>query len=284
MQLNQCSEDYLRTMNIPVMQGRFLSATEVANKSHFAVVNQVFADRYYDSKNVLGRLVRVSRLKAPPSNLADDGFEIIGIVRNTLNNTGEDEEIRPEVYIPYTVTGATGWLIVSAANPESIAKSVRAQVYAIDPEQPVMRERTLENYMDEWVYSRPKFNLLLFGIFASFGLALALLGIYGVISHGVSQRTQEIGLRMALGARVADVVEMVLGRGATLMAAGIAAGLAGSFATVRVLANQVFRLSTFDPLSFAAVSLLLFAAGIFACFVPARRAARVDPATALRYE
>jgi putative ABC transport system permease protein len=259
--VNQCNESYTKVMSIPLVQGRFLSETAVANSLHEAVVNQSFADRYYEGKNVLGRMVRLPRLRSAPFNVKDDAFEIVGVVRNTLNNVGEKEEFLPEMYFPYTVTGATGWLIIAAQNPDAVAKSVRTQVYALDAGQPVMRERTLEAYLQEWVYSRPKFSLLLFGIFAGFGLVLALLGIYGVISHGVSQRTQEIGVRMALGARVADVVAMILWKGAALVGVGILAGLAASFASARVLASQVFRLSTFDPVSFTAVSLLLFSAG-----------------------
>jgi putative ABC transport system permease protein len=282
VQLNQASEGYLSAMGIRLVRGRGLTETDVANAAHFAVVNEAFADRYYEGQNALGRMIRLPK-PPPPSNLTDIGFEIVGIVRNTTNDI-EADRVVPEMYIPYTVMGMTGWLIVSGPNAEGLSKIVRGKVYELDPEQPVAQERTLEALLREFVYSRPKFNLLLFGIFAAMGLVLSLLGIYGVISHGVAQQTQEIGLRIALGAGFGDVMRMVLGRGAVLLGLGILAGLLGSLASVRVLANQVFRLSTFDPVSFIAASVLLFGAGIAACFWPARRAARVDPSTALRYE
>lgn len=281
--LFQCSDEYLKAMNIALTQGRAFSETDVANAAHFAVVNQAFADRYYEGKGVLGRVIRLPLLSTLPMPPASNAFEVVGVVRNTTNDI-ESDRILPEVFIPYTVTAASGYLIVAAPRPESLARSVRAQVHAIDAEQPVMQERTLESLLGEYVYARPKFNLLLFGIFAAIGLALSLLGIYGVISHGVSQRTQEIGIRIALGAGFLDVMRMVLGRGAALVGLGILVGMIGSVASVRVLAHQVFRLSTFDPVSFIAVAVLLFAAGLLACAWPARRAATVDPTTALRYE
>jgi putative ABC transport system permease protein len=283
VRFNMSSEGYPDTMHIPLVRGRILTETDVANKSHVALVNESFATHYYTAGSVLGRMVRIPRLGNTPFNLKDTSFEIVGVVRDTMNDI-ENDRIQPELYLPYTLTGISGWLIVTGPHAAALMNPVRAQVYAIDSEQPVGRERTLEQLLDEWVYSRPKFSLLLFGIFAGFGLALSLLGIYGVISHGVAQRTQEIGIRIALGAGFLDVMRMVLGRVAALLGIGIAVGLAGSLASVRVLSNQVFRLSTFDPVSFIGVSVLLFAAGLAACFWPARRAAKVDPLTALRYE
>jgi ABC-type antimicrobial peptide transport system permease subunit len=138
--------------------------------------------------------------------------------------------------------------------------------------------------LNDYVYARPRFNLLLFTVFAVLGLTLALFGVYGVIANSVSQQTREIGIRIALGATSKQVIGMVLTGGAKLLALGIALGLAGSLASVRVLSGLVRNISTFDPYSFMAVTLLLFAAGLLASFLPARRAARVDPVTALRNE
>lgn len=277
------SADYPKLMNIPLLQGRLLTETDMANNAHFAVVNEAFAKQYYEDQGVVGRMVRIPRFGMPPFSLKNTAFEVVGVVRNTTNDI-EADRIRPEMYLPYTTTGSQVSLLIAGTHPEGLSKAVRAQVYAIDSEQPVTQERTLESLLGEWVYSRPKFNLFLFGIFAALGLMLALLGIYGVISHGVSQRTQEIGIRIALGAGFIDVMRMVLGRGVALVGIGVLIGLVGSLASVRVLSNQIFRLSTFDPVSFIGVAALLFAAGLFACFWPARRAAKVDPAIALRYE
>jgi putative ABC transport system permease protein len=144
--------------------------------------------------------------------------------------------------------------------------------------------KTIETMLNDWIYSGPRFNLLLFSIFAALGLSLALLGIYGVISSSVAQRRHEIGIRMALGASFSQVVGMVLNSGMRLVGTGVVVGLILSVLSVRVLARQVWKLSTFDPYSFAAVSVLVIAAGLSACFWPARTAARIDPMSALREE
>src|SRR6516162_8240165 len=165
-----------------------------------------------------------------------------------------------------------------------MSNAVRAQVYAIDKDQPGTEVKTEQRLLQDFVYARPRFNLFLFSIFAALGLILALLGVYGVVSSAISQRTQEIGIRMALGATFREVVVMVLTSGAKLVGAGVVLGLIGSLLSVRVLAQQVWNLSTFDPYSFVAVSMLVLIAGLLACFVPARTAARVDPISALRHE
>jgi putative ABC transport system permease protein len=191
----------------------------------------------------------------------------------------------PELYIPYTILGMADYLIVATAGPpSSLANAVRAQVYQVNKNQPVTDVGTLEVMLSEYVYSRPRFNLLLFAIFGGLGLVLAIAGVYGVISNLVAQRTQEIGIRLALGARFPQVIGMILGAGAKLVGAGIVLGLIGSLLSVRVLKSQVSKLSTFDPISFIAVALLLLFAGLFASYWPARRATKVDPITALRHE
>jgi putative ABC transport system permease protein len=191
----------------------------------------------------------------------------------------------PEIYIPYTTIGqANELLVLTKGAPETLLRAVRAQVYAIDKDQPVTDVKTIETMLDEWIYAGPRFNLLLLSIFAALGLVLALLGIYGVISSSVAQRTHEIGIRMALGANFSRVIWMVLASGMRLVGAGVVAGLILSVLSVRVLARQVWKLSTFDPYSFAAVSVLVVAAGLLACFWPARTAARIDPMSALREE
>ena len=174
--------------------------------------------------------------------------------------------------------------VLGQGRPEALDKAVREQVYAVDGGQPVMEVKTAESMLGEYVYARPRFNLFLFGLFAAIGLSLALFGVYGVIANTVAQRTHEIGIRIALGASFSQVIGMILSVGARLLAIGVAVGLAGSLASVRVLKGLVTNVSTFDPFSFVAVTVLLFAAGLFASFWPARRAARVDPVTALRQE
>lgn len=161
---------------------------------------------------------------------------------------------------------------------------MKAQVFAVDPGQPVMEEKPLEALLAEDAYAQPRFNLLLFAIFAALGLALALSGIYGVVSHAVEQQTREIGIRVALGASPSRVIAAVMGLSARLLAVGVGVGLAGSLASARLLKSLVHNVSPLDPYSFFAMTALLFSAGLFAAFWPALRITRVDPVKALREE
>jgi len=282
--IHTVNEGYAKAMNIGLVEGRAMDQYDVANSAHIALVNQAFVRRYLSERDSLGRHVTIPFLLTPDFHLADASFQIVGVLRDALNNVPEREAL-PEVYIPYTVTGVANQLIVLAkGRPDALMSAVRAQVYAIDKDQPVTDVKTIETMLNEWVYSRPRFNLLLFSLFAVLGLLLALLGIYGVISSSVAQRTHEIGIRMALGATFSRVVGMVLASGMRLVGAGVALGLILSVLSVRVLARQVWKLSTFDPYSFAAVAVLVVAAGLSACFWPARAAARIDPMSALREE
>jgi len=282
--VDQSSEGLVQAMGIPVVQGRFFSRGEVHSRLHLAVVNQAFVRRYFSGRDALGGVIRLPRLKTAPAKLADPSFQIVGVVKDTLNRIQTNETI-PEVYIPHSLAGMADRLFVRGrGRPEGLGKPIAAEVFAIDPGQPVMDIWTLDTALRDEVYARPRFNLLLFTVFAVLGLILALFGVYGVIAHSVAQRTREFGIRLALGASSRQVIGMVLSLGAKLIAAGILLGLVGSLASVRVLAGLVQNVSTLDPLSFAAVTVVLFPAGLFASFWPARRAARVDPVTALRDE
>jgi len=247
-------------------------------------VNQSFARQYLTGESPLGRTVRIAALRKPPYELTDDAFQVVGVVQDAVNQISNNVTM-PEVYIPYSLAGLADELVVQAATkPEAVQRAVRAQIYSLDSTQPVTDVMPLETMMNQFVYARPRFNLFLFAIFAGLGLTLALLGIYGVISTAVAQQTREIGIRIALGATFSQVIGMVLGSGLKLLVVGVVIGLAGSLACARVLSGLVRNVSTFDPYSFAAVAALLFAAGLFASFWPARRAARVDPMSALREE
>jgi predicted permease len=282
--VEQTNEDFLKAMGTPLVKGRFFTAQEVFGKIHSAAVNEAFVQRYFLGRDALGRIVRVPRLGSAPANLSDTSFQIVGIVKNTVNRMATRETI-PQMYIPYTLAGMADRLyVLGHMRAEDLDKGVREQVYAVDRGQPVTEVKTLETLIGENVYARPRFNLLLFSVFAALGLILALFGVYGVISNTVSQRTREIGIRLALGASLQQVIRMVLGSGFRLVGVGIAVGLIGSLASVRFLSSQVRNVSTFDPYSFAVVTVLILATGLFACFWPARRAARVDPVTALREE
>jgi predicted permease len=282
--IHQVNRDYTNAMGIALLRGRTFSESEVAAKQHVALVNEAFVRTYLGAADPLGRTLRVPRLRRAPFSLTDDSLQIVGVVRDALNR-GVRNEIAPEVYVPFTLAGVANYLLVrTRMDPAAVTNSVRGQVYAIDKNQPVTDVRTMETLIGEWMFSQPRFNLVLFSIFAVLGLALAVVGVYGVISNSVSQQTQEIGVRIALGAGFGNIAGMVMRRGMKLLLAGIGVGLVGSFAAARVMAQQIWRVPAFDVPSLAIVSGLLLGVGLWACFWPARRAARVDPMVALRWE
>jgi ABC-type antimicrobial peptide transport system permease subunit len=226
----------------------------------------------------------VQRLKELPFGARHDSFQIVGVVRDTPNN-GLDEPVMPEIYIPFTVTGlAIQVAIRTEVEPLTLARLVTSRVHAVDSAQPVTNLATLETVVRENVYATPRFNLVLLTVFATVGLALAIVGVYGVMSSAVAQERHEIGVRMALGADAATVSRMILARGARLLLAGTAVGLVASLIAGRFLAREVWNVTAFDPIAFGGVALLLVAAGLQACYWPARRASRTDPLIALRTE
>jgi predicted permease len=284
VQVHQINEGYPVVFNIALVQGRMFTRSEIESKQPLALVNEALVKRHFGGADPLGRAIRAPRLRQPPFNLAQDTFQITGVVRDVVNGN-PFEGTRPELYIPYTFVAAADRVVARAAgNPAALAPVLRSHVYAIDRDQPVMNVTTLDRMLDEFAFAQPRFNFVLFAVFAVLGLSLALIGVYGVISQSVAQRTQEIGVRMALGAHASDVARMVTLEGGKLLGIGIAVGLAASWAVTRVLRNQVWSTSTSDPLTFTLVSLSMLAVGFAACFWPARRAARVNPVDALRHE
>ena len=282
--VHQVSGEYTAMLGIALLQGRLFTDAEMYGRRHLAVVNQAFVRRYFAGQEPLGRAVHIPRMMTPPFNLTDGSFQIVGIVRDTLNRSLRNE-VQPELYMPYTVTGLADRLVVlTQADPATVTNAVRSQVYALDKDQPVTEVRTMQAMLDNFVFSGPRFSLVLFTVFAALGLSLAVIGVYGVISHAVSRRKQEIGVRIALGASSSQIVRMVLSSGLVLIGAGIVLGLAGSAAAARVLQQMIWKVSPFDPLSFAVVAGVLLMVGIQACLWPAFRAARVDPVSVLRSE
>jgi len=282
--VHHVSAGYADAMQIHVVAGRQLSVSDVDQRLPVALVNERFVRRRLDGAPALGRTVRIPRLRDAPFSVADDTFEIVGVVRDTLN-AGLGEPVLPEVYVPFTTTGASGMFVVRThGDPAALTRAIVAQVYAIDAAQPVTQVQTLETILREDELATPRFNAILLSIFAATGFLLAIVGVYGVMSSAVAQERQEIGVRLALGAGRGAIRRMVILRGARLLAAGIVLGGLAAFAAGRLFAQQVWRIPAFDPLAFAAVAAVLFAVGIAACYLPARRAMRVDPMTALRQE
>jgi putative ABC transport system permease protein len=192
----------------------------------------------------------------------------------------------PEVLVPYTVTGnfERGILVRTAGNPVALLSPVRREIWAVDSRVALTMTRTLEDFLRDFSYSQPRFVLTVLGVFAGVGLVLVGIGVYSVISYTVSRQTQEIGIRMALGASRGNVLGMVMRMGLWLMGAGLLVGLAASFAVNKVLATQLWGVTTRDPLTYVGVTLVVLIAGAAACWFPATRATRVDPLIALRFE
>lgn len=282
--IHQINSDYPKALGIGLLAGRLFAESEVNGKQQLAIVNQTFVRSRIDGRDPLGRLVRIARLKQPPFGIRDDSFQIVGVVKDTLNR-GLTNEVMPEIYLPFTISGQADSLVtLTQTDPASIAKAVLGQVYAIDSNQPVTNLMTIERVLQEGAYAGPRFNLALFAVFACIGLALAVIGVYGVMASSVAQQTHEIGIRMALGASPGKISGMIIKRGSQLLLAGIVVGLAGSFLTARLLAGQIWNVSPFDPITFGSVSIILLIAGLQACAWPARRAARIDPIAALRQD
>ncbi|HWR51948.1 MAG TPA: ABC transporter permease [Bryobacteraceae bacterium] len=281
---SQVNPGYLKIFGFRLLAGRLPSEHEVAAQQRIAVVNDAFVKRYLSGRSALGAIVRVPRLARDPYKLPETGFEIAGVVSNVLNEDPK-EGVQPEMFVPYTVLGrADNVSVLAAVDPASLSKTLAAEVYAIDPDQPVTDVRTVQETLERWAFSGPRFNLILFGVFAALGLILATVGVYGVISNTVARRTQEIGLRLALGAAFTDVTWLVLRRGMILIAIGLAFGLAATLAAGRLLRSYMSAVAEFDITALAAVSAVMVLSGAIACFWPAQRAARVDPSIALRTE
>jgi putative ABC transport system permease protein len=211
--------------------------------------------------------------------------EIVGVTADE-KNSGIQDPIRPEIFVPYTVTGAyqRGILVRTSRDPMLLLNPVRDQIWAVDRSVALTLTGSLTDYLKQFSYSGPRFTLTLLGIFAGVGLVLVALGVYSVTAYTVSRQTHEIGIRMALGAGRADVLRMVMWMGLQLVAFGVGVGLLASWGATRAIASQLWGVSAHDPLTLVGVSAVLLAVGCAACYFPARRATRVDPMVALRYE
>jgi putative ABC transport system permease protein len=269
--------DYFRTMGMRIIKGRAFTARDADLAPKVAIVNESMARRFWPNQDPIGK--RISTDYLPPV-----WREIVGVVED-VRHAGYDSDPAPEMYFPYSQHSQSSIDLVvrTETDPMPLASAVERAIWAVDKDQPVTRIKTMERMMADSVAPR-RLTVVLIGIFASLALVLATGGIYGVISYTVGQRTHEIGVRMAMGARSVDVLKLVVGQGLRLVAVGVAAGLAGSIALTRVLARFLFGVTPTDPLTFAAVSVLLVTVALLASYIPARRASQVDPVNALRYE
>jgi putative ABC transport system permease protein len=277
------SPGYFRAMGIPLMRGRWFDEHDTLKSAPVAMVDESFARRFWPNQNPVGK--RISFADNPKAE--DDWMTVVGVAGSIRQENPASRYMTiyqpvAQVQVPFFLQ-VVSFVVRSNANPASLAPALRAQVWNVDKNLPI---RAIASMQDLLYVStaEPRFQTRVLASFSSIAFLLAIVGIYGVMAYSVTQRTQEIGIRMAIGAERRHIVHMILWRSAALVLGGLGIGLAGAWAATRVLKNFLFEVTPFDPLTFAAVSLLLALVALVACYIPARRAAAIDPLVALRYE
>jgi len=280
-----CSPAYFNTLKIPLLRGRLLSEDDIDAGRFVAVINQTFVHKYFANDDPVGQKFKFNVFDHIDLTPHDAYFEIVGVVAD-IKNQGLQDPPMPQAYIPYTVTAYANRAILvrTAVNPLSLLKNVREEIWAVDRNVAFTEAGTLTSFLQRYSYAEPEFGILSLGLFAAIGLLLTAIGVYSVTAYAVSLRTREIGIRMALGAQRNDILRMVLRKGLVLVTCGILVGMATSLAVARLLASEIWGVSPNDPWTFFTVLVVILAVGAAACLFPARRATRVDPLTALRYE
>jgi putative ABC transport system permease protein len=271
--------DYFSTMKIPIIRGRFFDDRDTMESQPVAIIDETMSRKYWPNEDPVGKRIT---FQGGPNNPV--WREIVGIVGH-VKHRGLEGESRVQYYIPHSqVQNANMNLVVRAgADPTSLTGAVRGAISGLDKDLPVFRVKTMEQFVADSMAQR-RFAMSLVGIFAAVAMALACVGLYGVLSYSITQRSHEIGIRMALGARAADVLRLVVGQGMLLALVGVALGSVAAFLLTRLMANLLFGVTPGDPLTFASIAALLTLVALLACFAPARRATKVDPIDALRYE
>jgi putative ABC transport system permease protein len=274
--VRQITPDYLQTMRIPLLRGRVFNQQDIAGVKPVVIINRTVAQKYFPAQDPIGRHLANSRDKIQ--------MEIVGVVGD-VKFTGLNTPYIPEMYMPQAQNpAATMTLVVcSTSNPQPLIAAVRQKTAEIDPDLPLSNIASMSEVVSASV-AQPRLTAQFTGFFAGLALLLTAVGIYGVLAYSVTQRTHEMGIRMALGASRVEILKMVVGQGMKLVLAGLVFGLVVSLAVTRLLSTLLFGTSARDPLTFAAVTLLLIVVALLAAYIPARRAAQVDPIVALRYE
>jgi predicted permease len=275
-QLNNITPNFFETLRIPLVSGREFNDADRATTNPVAIANEAMARHFWPNENVVGK--RFHFFGDPTLR------EIVGVVRNTVvNNIGEEPQ--PLAYLPLTqnYSPAAVLQVRTSGRPEALISTVRAQVQSLDNNLALTNVQTIEEVIGQALWA-PRMGAAMLAVFGALALILAVIGVYGVLSYSVNQQTREIGIRIAMGAQTDGVLRLVVGQGMRLAAAGLVLGLLVAFAAMRLLGSLLFGVSAHDPLTFAGVSLVLALAAVLACYIPARRATKVDPIIALRYE
>ena len=276
-QVRVTTPDYFDAIGTALRRGRLFSAQDDANATRVVLINEAFARKFLPGQEPIGQRINFGGGEKETQ-------EIIGVVAD-VKNDDVDEAVDPIAYSPYAQNpwSTMSLVIRGTQDPTRLASAVRSEVQALDPNLPVSNIKPVRQMIDERISPKRLMTYIL-GVFALIALLLASVGIYGVMSYAVTQRTREIGVRMALGAQAVDVLKLVIKNGMTMALVGVAIGLAGAYALTRLLANLLFKVAPTDLVTFAAVSVSLMVVALIACYVPARRATKVDPLVALRYE
>jgi putative ABC transport system permease protein len=277
------TDQYFEAMNVPLLGGRMFNNFDTVRSPLVTLINQTMAHRYFPDEDPVGKKMTVMfRGRGGPGQARS--LEIVGVVGD-VRHDGLDREARSEFFQPYsqTTSGSIIFAVRTTGDPGNIIPILKARIWEIEATLPFYATATLDTLVSTSVKAR-RFSVVLLGAFASLALALAVIGIYGVMSFATSQRTREIGVRVALGAQTGDVLRLIVGQGVSMSIAGVAIGVAASLGLTRLMRGLLFEVSPTDPLTFGGVTLLLTVVGFLACYLPARRASKVDPMVALRYE
>jgi putative ABC transport system permease protein len=271
--IESISPDYPKAMGVPLIQGRAFVASDDATSAPVVMLNQAAVHRFWPNQNPIGRLVWVGKM------LASQVVGVLGDIKNDSLATAS----QPEVFLPYAQLASSTLYITlrTTVDPHTVVSALRAQIVAVNRGQPITDIQTMPERL-ETASAQTRSMMLLIGIFSATALILAVVGIYGVIAYSVAQRTQELGIRIALGASSADIFRLVIGNGLRLAAAGIAIGFAASFALTRLMVSLLFQTSASDPITFVGCAIAFAAVAVLASYLPARRAMRINPTDALR--
>jgi putative ABC transport system permease protein len=271
------SPDYFRTLGMTLLKGRAFDNRDAQSSQRVVIINERVGRMMFAEQDPIGKRLLIGDTKGKP-------YEIVGVVAD-IRNWGIEEPPAPEFYLSYQQAPPPflGLAVRTKGDPTGWIEEVRRAVWAVDPDQPLYNVVTMEQALSDSI-SKQRFAMLMLGLFAAMAVILSMVGIYGIMSYSVTQRTHEIGVRVALGAKAHDVVRMIVRQGIVLIVIGITTGLAGSFALTRIMASLLYEVKPIDPFVFSTTALMLALVALFACYIPARRATKVDPLVALRYE
>jgi putative ABC transport system permease protein len=279
------SPSLLRTLGVALLRGRNLNETDVAGKHMVTLVNQAFAKKFFPRQDAVGQHVEIVTLAHLPQPIPQPWFEIVGVTGD-FKNRGVRQPVMPEAFVPYSVSGLGGFsvLVRTGGDPQALGRTLEGTALTLDGSTVVRHIRTLQDALETEEYAKPRFGLQILSVFAALGLLLVSAGLYSVMSYTVSQRRREMGIRVALGATSGDVQALLIGTGMRFVVIGVVVGVMASFVALRLIASQVWGVSTHDPVTLIGVTVILVVVGIAACYVPALAATRTDPAETLRAE